>query len=302
MNLPSSPTPADTVQELLEVLDLKPAGPDRFTVQPKHFGRSRIYGGQIFAQALVAAHLTTGERMPHSLHACFLRPGSPDAPVSFEVERLLDGGAFSNRSVKAVQGGAVILTLIASFHRAETGFDHQAPAPDAPSPEALACTAQLLKDWTEQSGETPHAMLESSMTDRMGLEVRPVDPASLFVAFQGPPQYAHWVRVRRQVSDDPRLHCWLLAFASDLGFIGTSLRPHGQPWYSPILQPSTITHSLWFHRPFRADEWLLYVMDSPSAYGARGLVRGSLYDRNGRLVASAAQDGLIRPIRPAAST
>lgn len=299
---PSCSTPPDTVQELLDVLDLKPAGTDRFTVQPKHFGRSRLYGGQIFAQALVAAHLTTGERMPHSLHACFLRPGSPDAPVFFEVERMLDGGAFSNRSVKAIQRGAVILTLIASFHRTETGFEHQTPAPEAPAPEALACTAQLMKEWTEKSGETPHPMLESSMTDRMGLEVRPVDPDSLFVAFQGPPQNAHWVRVRRRVSDDPRLHCWLLAFASDLGFIGTSLRPHGQPWYSKILQPSTITHSLWFHRPFRADEWMLYVMDSPSAHGARGLVRGSLYDRGGRLVASAAQDGLIRPISPAEST
>lgn len=302
MQTPSCPALADPVQELLDVLDLKPAGLDRFTVQPRHFGRSRLYGGQIFAQALVAAHLTTGERMPHSLHACFLRPGSPDEPVLFEVARMLDGGAFSSRNVKAVQGGQVILTMLASFHRVEPGFEHQATVPDAPPPEPLACTAQLLREWMERSGQTPHAMLVSSMTDRMGLEVRPIDPDSLFVSFQGPPQNAHWVRVRRRVPDDPRLHCWLLAFASDLGFLGTSLRPHGQPWYSPTLQPSTITHSLWFHRSFRADEWLLYVMDSPSAHGARGFVRGNLYDRSGRLVASAAQEGLIRPIHPAEST
>lgn len=302
MQPPPRPSPTDPVQELLDVLDLKPVGPDRFTVQPRHFGRTRLYGGQIFAQALVAAHLTAGERMPHSLHAGFLRPGSPDEPVFFEVERMLDGGAFSSRCVKAVQRGSVILTLMASFHRAEEGFEHQAPAPYAPAPESLACTAQLLKEWAERSGQTPHPMLESSMTDRMGLEVRPLDPDSLFVSFQGPPQHAHWVRVRRRVSDDPRLHCWLLAFASDLGLLGTSLRPHGQPWYSPTLQPSTITHSLWFHRSFRADDWLLYIMDSPIAHGARGFVRGSLYDRSGRLVASAAQEGLIRRIRPAEST
>lgn len=297
----SSPEPVsvDPVQEVLDVLDLKPAGTDRFTVQPRHFGRRRLYGGQIFAQALVAAHLTAGERMPHSLHANFLLPGSPDDPVFFEVERTRDGGAFSSRRVQAIQGGRVILTMTASFHRPEEGFEHQAPAPQAPEPGQLKSTAQLLREWMERTGETPHAMLESSMTDRMGLEVRPVDPDSLFVSFQGPPQNAHWLRVRRRVPDDPRLHCWLLAFASDLGFLGTSLRPHGQPWYSPTLQPSTIDHSLWFHRPFRADEWLLYVMDSPSAHGARGFVRGALYDQSGRLVASAAQEGLIRPIRAA---
>lgn len=299
MNAPTPPSAEETVQELLQVLDLQPAGPDRFTVQPRAFGRSRIYGGQVFAQALVAGHLTTGDRMPHSVHACFLLPGLPQEPLLFEVERMRDGGAFSSRRVQVLQGGKAILTMIASFHRNEDGFDHQATMPAVLGPDSLRSSVDLLAEWVAQTGVPAHSMIESSMSGRMGLEVRPVEPDSVFLKFQGPPRHAHWVRVRRRVADDPRLHCWLLAFASDLGFIGTTLRPHGQPWYSPVLQPSTIEHSMWFHRPFRADEWLLYVMDSPSAFGGRGLVRGTIFDQAGRLVASSAQEGLIRPIRAA---
>lgn len=300
MNASAPPSAEAAVQDLLDVLALQPIGADRFTVQPKAFGRGRIYGGQVFAQALVAGHLTTGDRLPHSVHACFLLPGVPQEPLFFEVERMRDGGAFSSRRIQVIQSGKAILTMIASFHRNEDGFDHQAPMPEVPGPEGLRATPDLLAQWVAETGVPAHSMLESSMSGRMGLEVRPVDPDSVFLKFQGPPRHAHWLRVRRAVPDDPRLHCWLLAFASDLGFIGTTLRPHGQPWYSPVLQPSTIEHSMWFHRPFRADEWLLYVMDSPSAFGGRGLVRGTIFDRAGRLVASSAQDGLIRPIRPPA--
>lgn len=289
--------PPGPVRDVLDVLSLKPLGDDRFVVQPRPFGRNRLFGGQVFAQALVAANLTTGGRLPHSCHACFLLPGTPDQALYLDVERTRDGGAFSSRRVQAIQDGKVILTMLASFHRQETGFEHQTSMLEVPAPESLPSGAELLARWAARTGERPHAMLESSLTDRMGMEVRPVEPDSLLDAFQGPPRHAHWVRFVQPVADDPRLHCWLLAFASDLGFLGTALRPHGQPWYSSRQPPSTIDHSLWLHRPFRADEWLLYVMDSPSAHAARGFVRGTLYDRAGRLIASTAQEGLIRPMR-----
>lgn len=288
----------DAVAEVLGALDLRPDGPDAFRAQPREFGRRRLYGGQIFAQTLMAAQLSVdAARSPHSLHACFLLPGSPDHPVRFEVERMRDGGAFSSRRVQALQDGRVILTLLASFHRREDGFEHQSVMPEVAAPESLASTGELLADWVRRTGEVPHAMLETSMTRRMGLDVRPLDPKDVFGNVVRPPQYAHWVRVCNRVPGDPRLHYALLAFASDLGFLGTSLRPHGVPWFAPEIQPSTVDHSLWFHRPFRADDWLLYVMDSPSAGNARGFVRGTIYDRAGRLVASSAQDGLIRPLR-----
>ncbi len=293
------PVAADPVAEVLSVLDLQPLGADRFSVQPREFGRRRLYGGQVFAQTMMAAQLTVEGRAPHSLHACFLLPGAPDEPVYFEVERTRDGGAFSSRHVKALQNGRVILTLLASFHRPEQGFEHQTAMPQVAAPESLASTATLLADWVQKTGEVPHAMLESSMSQRMGLDLRPLDPSGVFGNVVRPPQYAHWFRISRRVPDDPRLHYALLAFASDLGFLGTSLRPHGVPWFAPEIQPSTIDHSLWFHRPLRADDWLLYVMDSPTASNARGFVRGTIYDRAGRLVASTAQDGLIRPVRKA---
>lgn len=300
MNPACVPGADETVRELLDILDLRPTEPDRFTVQPRAFGRSRVYGGQVFAQALAAGNLTTGDRLPHSAHACFLLPGLPTEPMTFDVERTRDGGAFSCRRVQVEQAGRVILTMILSCHRSEDGFDHQSPMPDVPAPDALASTVELLAQWEQHTGKPAHPMLESSMSGRMGLDVRPVDPDSVFLQFQGPARYAHWVRTRRPVGDDPRLHRWLLGFASDLAFIGTALRPHGQPWYEDGHQPSTIEHSMWFHRPFRADQWLLYTMDSPSAYGGRGLVRGSFYDESGKLVASSAQEGLMRP-KPSAA-
>ena len=297
MNLMTHPpaTP-DAVAEVLGVLDLKTVGTDRFRAQPREFGRRRLYGGQIFAQTVMAAQLTVDDRAPHALHACFLLPGTPDDPVDFEVERLRDGGAFSARRVNALQNGRVILSLMASFHRTEEGFEHQIEMPPAPEPETLASTSSLLADWVQQTGTVPHSMLEVSMTQRMGLDVHPLEPDSVFGDKIRPPEYAHWFRVCRTVPDDPRLHYALLAFASDLCFLGTSLRPHGVPWYAPSMQPSTVDHSLWIHRPLRADEWLLYVMDSPTAQNARGFVRGSIYDRAGRLVAWLAKNGLIRTL------
>lgn len=298
MNTTTPPSfTTDAVAEVLGVLDLQALGGDRFRAQPREFGRRRLYGGQIFAQTVMAAQLTVEDRAPHALHATFLLPGTPDEPVHFEVERLRDGGAFSARRVNALQNGRVILSLMASFHRAEDGFEHQFEMPPAPAPETLASTGTLLADWVRRTGAVPHSMLEVSMTQRMGLDVHPLEPDSVFGDKVCPPYYAHWFRVCRRVPDDPRLHYGLLAFASDLCFLGTSLRPHGVPWYAPNMQPSTVDHSLWIHRPLRADEWLLYVMDSPTSQHARGFVRGTIYDHAGRLVASTAQDGLIRPIR-----
>ncbi len=286
----------DAVADVLSVLDLEMLSADSFRAQPLAFGRRRLYGGQIFAQSVMAAQLTVDKRAPHALHACFLLPGTPDEPVIFEVDRLRDGGAFSSRRVNALQQGRVILSLMASFHREENGFEHQMQMPATPAPESLLSTSALLENWVQRTGSVPHSMLEVSMTQRMGLDVHPLDPDGVFGDQVRPPHYAHWFRVCRPVPDDPRLHYGLLAFASDLCFLGTSLRPHGVPWYAPNMQPSTVDHSLWIHRPLRADDWLLYVMDSPTAQRGRGFSRGTIYDREGRLVASSAQDGLIRTL------
>ncbi|MDT0496156.1 acyl-CoA thioesterase II [Algiphilus sp. W345] len=294
----ASDDPAETaVREVIDALTLEPTGPDRYRVRPREFGRRRLFGGQVFAQSLMAAQHSAPERPPHSVHACFLLPGTPDIPVDFEVERVRDGGAFSCRHVRALQGGREILTMFVSCQRPEAGYEHQCPMPDVPAPESLRSSGELLREWTARTGEIPHAMLETSMTLRMGLELRPLDPEGVFGTLVRPPQNAHWFRICRKVPVDPALHRGLLAFASDLGFLGTALRPHGKPWFAPDIQPSTIDHSLWLHRSVRVDDWLLYVMDSPTAQGARGFVRGSIYDRAGRLVASTAQDGLLRDTR-----
>ncbi|GAA5523537.1 acyl-CoA thioesterase 2 [Microbulbifer aestuariivivens] len=252
--------------------------------------RKVLFGGQVLGQALMAATRTVEGRLPHSLHAYFLRPGSSEMPVIYDVDPIRDGGSFTTRRVVARQKGRAIFNMSASFQVHEPGFDHQAPMPtgDIPDPESLKNTQQLA----EEAGLTSAAHDQR----RYMVDFRPVDPERYFSAEEREPSCMFWFRVVGEMSDDPVEHRCALSYASDLALLGTSLQPHPTSLYDPHLMPASLDHAMWFHRDFRADEWLLYVTDSPSASGGRGFCRGELFTRDGLLVASACQEGLIRRI------
>lgn len=265
------------VGDLIRLLDLEKVEENIFRGLSPTEQSQRVFGGQVLAQALVTVTRTAPSDRPcHSLHAYFLRPGDPSIPILYEVDRSRDGGSFSVRRVVAIQHGAQIFVLAASFQKSEAGFEHQADIPAVPPPEALAdANAQGL--WQSRPFEF------RPVTPR-GLGDRPVRAALDHVWFRAPPP----------LGDDPALHQAFLAFASDMSLLDTSLLPHGKGILSN-LQVASLDHAMWFHRPFRADDWLLYSQDSPSAYGARGFSRGLIFARDGTLVASVAQEGLIRP-------
>lgn len=285
---------------LLELLDLERTGENVFHgLSPDHRVQ-RVFGGQVLAQALTAADRTLDSaggsgpaRVCHSLHAYFLRPGSPRQPILYEVERTRAGASFTARRVVASQNGAPIFTMAASFQKPEAGFEHQAPMPDVPPPEALE-DARLVH---LRDPALPQAARRWLARERP-FEIRAVTPRGLGARSPRAPLDHAWVKARGVVPDDPALHRALLAFVSDMTLLDTSLLPHGRSIFSDV-QVASLDHAMWFHRPFRADDWLLYVQDSPSASGARGFNRGTVFARDGRLVASVAQEGLIRP-RPGA--
>jgi acyl-CoA thioesterase-2 len=253
--------------------------------------RKVLFGGQVLGQALMAATRTVQDRLPHSLHAYFLRPGSSEMPVIYDVDPIRDGGSFTTRRVVARQKGKAIFNMSVSFQIDEPGFDHQAPMPtgDIPPPEALQNTQQLA----EAAG------LATPQNDqrRFMIDFRPVDPHSYFGTGVREPHCMFWLRAEGQFSDDPVEHRCALSYASDMALLGTSLQPHPISLFDPHLMPASLDHAMWFHRNFRADEWLLYVTDSPSASGARGFCRGQIFTREGVLVASTSQEGLIRQIK-----
>ena len=253
--------------------------------------RKVLFGGQVLGQALMAATRTVEGRLPHSLHAYFLRPGSSEMPVIYDVDPIRDGGSFTTRRVVAKQKGRAIFNMSASFQIREPGFDHQAdmPAGNIPDPETLKNTQQLAEE----------AGLNSPQHDqrRYMIDFRPVDPQSYFDAGVRDPHCMFWLRAEGELSDDPVEHRCALSYASDLALLGTSLQPHPISLFDPHLMPASLDHAMWFHRDFRFDDWLLYVTDSPSASGARGFCRGQLFTRDGVLVASTAQEGLIRQIK-----
>ena len=278
------------LEQLLGLLDLETIEDNIFRGHSPVEPVQRVFGGQVLAQALVAATRTVDARRPcHSFHAYFLRPGDPGTPILYEVDRSRDGASFSARRVVAVQHGAPIFTLASSFQRVEQGFEHQAQMPVVPPPEDLEDEQQVLlrspdlppiaRAWVarERAFET-RSVLSRGIGDR---------PARAAVDHI-------WMKTRGSLPDDPAIHRALLAFVSDMSLLDTSLLPHGKSIFSSM-QVASLDHAMWFHRPFRADEWLLYVQDSPSASGARGFNRGSIYTREGALVASVAQEGLIRP-------
>lgn len=283
------------VQDLLQLLDLEPLEINIYRGRNRDVGTGRVFGGQVFAQALAAARKTVPEgREAHSVHGYFLREGDTSTPIVYFVDRPRDGRSFTSRRVTALQHGEAIFHLSASFHVAEPGLDHQMAMPEVPAPEDCPEELELIRANVDRIPEH----LREILTQDRPLEFRLINPASPFekpvaVDPDGSKRQA-WFRLRERIPDAPILHHAVLAYASDYGFLPTSLRPHGVSWRDPKLIIASLDHTLWVHRPFRADEWLLYSCDSPSAFGARGYVRGQIFTRDGTLVASTAQEGLIR--------
>lgn len=280
------------LQSLIDVLDLEYIEENIFRGTNRDLGSQRVFGGQVLAQALVAARRTVDpDRMPHSLHAYFILPGDISAPIVYDVDRIRDGGSFTTRRIRAIQHGQPIFNMAASFHRPEEGLEHQDEMPgDLPGPEDLPDEIDLIRGMADRFPEE----IRDVVTQDRPFHFRQVDPVDLFKPQSRPPRNAVWLKTVAPLADDPSVHQSLLAYASDHGLLPISLRPHGLSWIYPNMQVASLDHVLWFHRPFRVDEWLLYVTESPSASGARGFTRGSIYDRDGALVASVAQEGLIR--------
>src|SRR4051812_35717577 len=280
--------------KLIRQLDLESLEVNLFRGQSTDLGGKSVFGGQVVGQALVAATRTVEGRAPHSLHGYFLLPGDMAAPIVYEVDRIRDGRSFTARRVQAVQHGRPILSMIASFHVAEPGVEHQAPIPSVPPPESLRSTAELREQWLQEAGDSVPERVREALRRPSPIGFRPVAPWNPLRPTVAPPEQKLWFRAVDRMPDDPLLHTCMLTYASDYNLIPTALRPHAMSWIGGGTIVASIDHAMWFHRPARVDEWLLYTMDSPSAQNARGLARGLIYDRAGRLVASVTQEGLMR--------
>ena len=286
-----SPSPEPVVSELIELLSLERLEDNLFRGQSRDIGTKYVFGGQVLGQALSAAQATVqGGRAAHSLHAYFLRAGDIEHPIVYDVDCTRDGSSFSVRRVSAIQHGKVIFFCAASFQVAEDGAQHQLTMPEVPkpediqpapalSPEALAALPTKVQRWLSRRGP---------------FEFRHVYPRDELNPPKRPPYHQVWLRLNEKIGDAPELHQALLAYASDFHLLGTATFPHGISYYQPHVQMASLDHAIWFHRPFRVDDWLLYSLDSPSAQDSRGLARGQFYTRDGVLVASTAQEGLIR--------
>jgi acyl-CoA thioesterase-2 len=284
-----------STEALLSLLDLEPLEVNIYRGRNRDLGTGRVFGGQVFAQALVAARRTVdGEREAHSAHGYFILPGDLKAPIVYFVDRLRDGSSFSTRRVTAIQHGQAIFNLSASFHVAEEGMSHQSAMPAVPGPEALAPELSLVREMADRIPEP----LRPVITQDRPIDFRPVAPVDPFNPEPREPMRHVWFRVIGALPPEPWIHQAVLAYASDYGLLTTALQPHGIGYRTRGLQIASLDHSLWLHRPFRADEWLLYSMDSPVAAGARGFVRGAIHSRGGELVASVAQEGLLRLRKP----
>jgi len=286
---------ADAFNELLGLMRLEHLEVNLFRGASRDIGTKRVFGGQVLAQALLAASNTVEERLAHSLHAYFLRAGDPDAPIVYSVDRSRDGRSFSARRVVAIQHGRPIFTLAASFQVDEAGLDHQFDMPEVPPAEEVAPLAELPREDFKQLPRNMQRWL-----DRFGpFEFRPVRGSDPNVGAPQPPYKDLWFRLDGTLADDPALHRAMLAYASDFHLVATATLPHGLSWIDGRLIIASLDHAMWFHRDFRLDDWLLYSCDSPSTGGGRGLARGMIFDRRGRLVASAVQEGVIRQRREA---
>ena len=292
MTDPAAPDPATAVARLLALLDLEAIEVDLFRGQSSDPGWTRVFGGQVVAQALMAASRTVrGDRLAHSLHGYFLRPGDPEAPIVYKVERTRDGTSFTTRHVSAVQHGRPIFSLTASFQVAEDGFDHAAAMPRVAAPDTLKNDAELF---AANAAATPEPWRTLWATRARPIEIKPVEPHNPFKPKKAKAAANHWLRAAAPVAADPVLARCLLAYASDMTLLDTCLLPHAVSWTDPALQAASIDHALWFHATPDMNAWHLFAQDSPRASGGRGLNRGLIFAADGTLVASAVQEGLIR--------
>ena len=279
------------VEELIDILNLEQLEHNLFRGRSPQVGWQRVFGGQVIGQALVAASRTVVEdRHVHSLHGYFLRPGDPSVPIIYEVDRIRDGGSFTTRRVVAIQHGHAIFSMSASFQVHEEGLEYQADMPAVPGPDDLPSEQELKEKFLEFAPENVKRYWERERP----IEMRPVDMTHYFSKKPLPAQQYVWVRASDPLPDDERIHQCVLAYASDMTLLDTSLFPHGTSVFSPKIQAASLDRDQWFHHPFRADEWLLYATDSTSSSGSRGMNRGLLYTQDGKLIASTAQEGLIR--------
>jgi acyl-CoA thioesterase II len=282
------------VQDLLVLLDLEQLEMNMFRGRSPETMWQRVFGGQVIGQALVAACRTVDGRPPHSLHAYFLLPGDPKVPLIYEVDRLRDGKSFSTRRVIAIQHGRPIFSMAASFHSDEEGFEHQAKMPKVPGPDALPNESEVKQNFMRMMPDPVRRYYERERP----IELRPVEFERYLGKKFDDARFNVWIRATGQLPDDPAIHRCVLAYASDMTLLDASLVPHGHSVFEKEIMAASLDHALWIHRPFRADEWLLYAQDSPNLRGGRGFSRGLIFSQTGQLIASVAQEGLIRLRRP----
>jgi acyl-CoA thioesterase-2 len=287
---------SSAVQDLLSILDLEPLEVNLFRGRSPQVGWQRVFGGQVIGQALVAATRTVEGRPPHSMHAYFLLAGDPKVPIIYEVDRIRDGKSFTTRRVVAIQHGHPIFSMSVSFHADEEGLDHQVKMPNVPTPGALPDDAEIKQKILPQLPEAVRRYYERERP----IELRPVEFGRYLGQKSEDGQFNVWIKTTGRLPDDPAIHRCVLAYASDFTLLDTALLPHQRSVFDRDIMAASLDHALWFHRPFRADEWLLYSQDGPNLHGARGFARGLIFSADGTLVASVAQEGLLRERRPQA--
>ena len=282
------------ITELLSLLELRQLDENRFQGESKDIGSRSVFGGQVLAQALNAATRTVApDRLAHSLHGYFVLPGDMEQPILYEVDRIRDGRSFTTRRVVAKQNDKAIFIMAASFQISEEGFDHQIEMLNVPPPESLESVSAIAGRMAEQFGFKPRGLFAADSP----IDARPVENINPLKPGKRPPFRHLWFRSNGEMPDEPARHRYVMAYASDFYLLISALLPHGVPLFMNTgLQIASIDHAMWFHRDFRADDWLLYAIDSPSASNARGFCRGNIFSRDGRLVASVTQEGLIRRI------
>jgi acyl-CoA thioesterase-2 len=298
---PENEAPEDQAQDetLVETLQLERIEENLFRGTSPDNRPGRIFGGQVIAQSLLAAYETVPDRICHSLHCYFIRPGDPTVPIVFEVDRSRDGGSFTTRRVIAVQHGKQIFNLAASFMTPEDGFEHQAPmSPKAPHWSQLKDEAELAREALAKNPEFAKEAAKHWMMRERPIEMRSPDARTYWMTGAKDPESFNWVRCRTPIGADPHMHQVILAYASDMNLLSTGMRPHGVHWQTPGFQSASLDHAMWFHKPTDFNQWHLYHQDSPSASGGRGFIRGAIYAEDGTLVASVAQEGLMRMRKP----
>ncbi|MEZ9132080.1 acyl-CoA thioesterase II [Vibrio breoganii] len=279
------------LNELLTLLQLEQLELGLFRGESEHLGLPQVYGGQVLGQALSASRYTVpSDRSVHSFHSYFLHPGDPNKSIIYDVENLRDGRSFSTRRVKAIQNGRPIFYLTASYHGEQPGFEHQNAMPDIPGPENFASEGELASKIAEFLPEP----IRQTFCGEKAIEVRPVKVVNPLKPHKEEPKQYLWIKANGELPESQLIHQYIMAYASDWGFLVTALHPHEVSLFTPKFQVATIDHSMWFHRPFKMDDWLLYAIESPNAANSRGLVRGEIFDRSGNMVASAVQEGVMR--------